>query len=126
MRTLTRGIAAMELALIFPAALFMSALVVRNPQPLHNEPAHTAQRIIMWYSERMWTLWLLLLAMPIAVLVTGCVALWRSSSRDVGLSSTARQSLILMRAPLATSFVAATTLAAGGILVIVVLHMLAN
>jgi hypothetical protein len=126
MRTLTRGIAAMELAFIFPAALFMTALVVRNLQPLQYEPAHTAQRIVMWYSARMWTLWLLLLAMPFAVLVTGCAALLRSSNHDVELPHTAQQSLALMRAPLTTLFVAATTLTAGGILVIVVLHMLAN
>ena len=38
----------------------------------------------------------------------------------------ARQLLVVIRARLATLFVAATTLAAGGILAIVVLHMLAN
>jgi hypothetical protein len=122
----TRVIAAIELALIFPAALFMTALVVRNLQPLQYDPAHTAQRIVMWYSARMWTLWVLLLALPFAVLVSGCATLLRSWTRHVELPHTARQALALIRAPLATLFVAAMTLTAAGILAIVVLHMLAN
>ena len=44
MVTIRRAIAAMELLLIFPAALFMAALVVRRLQPLQYEPAHAAQR----------------------------------------------------------------------------------
>lgn len=126
MRTLTRVIAALELVLIFPAALFMIALVVRNLGPLQYEPAQTAQRIVMWYSTQMWTLWVLLLALPFAVLVTGCGTLLRDWSRDVKLPNTARQSRAVIRAHPETLFVAATTLAAAGILVIVVLHMLAN
>jgi hypothetical protein len=122
----TRIIAAMELALIFPAALFMTALVVRNLNSLQYEPAHTAQQLVMWYAGRMWTLWVLLLALPFAVLVTGCATLRNRWNRDLELSRTVRQSLALIRAHLATLLVAATTLAAGGILAIVVLHMLAN
>jgi hypothetical protein len=38
--------------LMFPAVLFMGALVVRMLQPLQHEPAHTAQRIVMWYALR--------------------------------------------------------------------------
>jgi hypothetical protein len=121
-----RLIAATELVLIFPAALFMAALVVRNLGPLQYEPAHTAQGIVMWYSGQMWTLWALLLALPFAVLVTGCATLLRGWRRDVELPSAARQSLAVIRAHPATFFVAATTLTAAGILVIVVLHMLAN
>jgi hypothetical protein len=62
----------------------------------------------------MWTLWVLLLALPFTVLVTGCATLRYNWNRE--LPHTARQLLA----------VAATTLAAGGILAIVVLHMLAN
>ena len=120
----TRIIAAMELALIFPAALFMTALVVRNLSPLPYESAHTAQQLVMWYAGRMWTLWVLLLALPFTVLVTGCATLRYNWNRE--LPHTARQLLAAIRAHLATLFVAATTLAAGGILAIVVLHMLAN
>jgi hypothetical protein len=122
----TRIIAVMGLVLIFPAALFMTALTLRNLQPLQYEPAHSAQQLVMWYAGRMWTLWVLLLGLPFTVLVTGCAALLHSWNRDIVLPLTARQSLAVVRAHLATLFIAATTLIAGVILAIVVLHMLAN
>ena len=125
MRTLTRFVAAMQLALIFPAALFITAVLVGAGKAPQYDLARIAQRIVMWYSARMWTLWLLLLALPFAVLASGAVMLLRSWSRDV--PHEARQSLATMiPAPLATLLVAGTTLTAAGILAIVVLHMLAN
>ena len=119
----TRFIAACEFVLLFPAALFMTALAVRE---VPYEPAHAAQQLVMWYAGRMWTLWVLLLALPLTVLVTGGVTLLRNWSRDAAPLPTAWPSIAMMRAHLATLFVAAETLAAGGILAIVVLHMLAN
>ena len=122
----TRAIAILELVLIFPAALFMIALVARNLQSLQHEPAHIAQQLVMWYAGRMWTLWVLLLALPFTVLVTGCATLLGSRNRGAEVPHPAPQSLAVTRAHLATLFIAATTLTTGGILAIVVLHMLAN
>jgi len=119
----THLIAAMELALLAPAAIFMTALLVRNLSPLQYEPAHTAQRLVMWYAARMWTLWGLLLALPFTVLVTGCATLRHAWKSDV---ESARQSLAVIRAHPTTLVILATTLAAAAILAIVVLHMLAN
>lgn len=104
MRILARLTAATQLALIFPAALFMTAVLVGAGDAPQYELARVAQRIVMWYSARIWTLWLLLLALPHGV----------------------RQSLATIPAPVATLFVAGTTLTSAGILAIVVLHMLAN
>jgi hypothetical protein len=119
----TRAIAALQLVLIFPAALFLTAVVVRYVPPLHDG----AQRIVMLYAGKMWTLWVLLLTLPLCVLVTGCATLLRSWNGDVELPNAARQSLIVsLGQPSATLFVAATTLAAAGILATVILHMLAN
>jgi hypothetical protein len=126
MLTLTRIVAAMQLAFIFPAALFMTAVLVAAGSAPQYDLARIAQRIVMWYSARMWTLWLLLMALPLAVLVTGCATLLHSWNRDVQLPHTARQSLAMIPAPLATLFVAGMTLTSAGILAIVVLHMLAN
>jgi hypothetical protein len=106
-----RTIAALELALIFPAGLFMLALAVRNLTPLPLEVTSTAQQVVAWYAARMWTLWVFLLALPFTVLVSGVAALWRTN-RELGHAWRG-----LLRA---------TTLAAGGILAIVVLHMMAN
>jgi hypothetical protein len=123
----TRVIAVMELVLIFPAVLFMTALVLRNLQPLQYEPALSAQQLVMWYAGRMWTLWFLLLGLPLIVLVSGCAELLRSYyNRDIVLPLTSPKSLAMVRAHLSSFFIAATTLMAGVILAIVVLHILAN
>jgi hypothetical protein len=126
MRTVNRAIATTELLLIFPAALFMTAVFMRNLQMLQYEPARTAQRVVMWYAGRQWTLWVLLIAMPLGVLVTGGATLLRGWRGDVELSPDVRRTLAAYRAQPAALFVAAATLTAGGVLVIVVLHMLAN
>lgn len=122
----TRVIAIMELLLIFPAVLFMTALVLRNLQPLQYEPARSAQQVVMWYAGRMWTLWSLLLGLPLIVLVSGCAELLRSYNRDIVPLLSSQKSLALVRAHLFSLFIAATTLVAGVILTIVVLHVLAN
>jgi hypothetical protein len=122
----TRLIAALEFALLSPAALFMGALVVRSLQPLQYEPAHSAQQVVMWYAGRMWTLWVLLLALPFTVLITGCAAVLRSWPRGMAAPHNVRRSLAFVREHLATLVVAATTLAAAVIVVIVVLHMAAD
>lgn len=122
----TRFVAALQLVLIFPAVLFMTSLILRQLQPQQYEPAHSAQQVVLWYAARMWSLWILLLALPIAVLVAGCATLLRNWKRDAALPSAARQLLAVVRAQFAMLVVVAATLTAGGILAIVVLHMLAD
>ena len=122
----TRLIAALEFVLLSPAGIFMAALVVRSLQPLQPEPARSAQQLVMWYAGRMWTLWVLLLALPFTVMITGSAALLRAWPRGTALPHTVRQSVAFVREHLATLFVAATTLAAAVIAVIVVLHMAAD
>ncbi len=121
----TRIVAFLDVLLLSPAALFMAALVLRN-LPLQYQLAHSAQQLVMWYAGRMWTLWVLLLALPLSVLVTGCATLAHSWNREIALPDGARQLPGIARAHFATLLVALTTLAAAGILGIVVLHMLAN
>jgi len=113
--------AALDFVLIVPAALFMAALVIRN-LPLH-EVANAAQRVVIWYSGKLWTLWVLLLALPFTVLITGCMTLFRDR---IEMSNAARQPIGLIRTEPVSLFVAALTLSAAGILAIVLLHMLAN
>ena len=101
----TRIAAALELALILPAALFLTAVVAPS---LISQPSSTAHSLVVWYAERMWTLWILLLALPLIALAMGCATLQR------------------LRPDLGTLLVAVGTLAAGGVLAVVILHMLAN
>jgi len=102
-----------QLALIVPAALFLLAVFARGVGPLESEPAQTAQAIVSWYSGRVWTLWVLLLALPIGAFLIGGAALLAR-----GRSTVPRRAM--------TGAVAAATIAAGVILAVVVLHMLAN
>ncbi len=114
----TRLVAALEVLLIFPAALFMGALVVRELPG----PTHAAQQVVIWYAGRIWTLWILLLALPSAVVATGCATLLRRGNGGI----VPRETLLLVRTQPAALLVATTALAAVVILVIVVLHMAAN
>src|SRR5208282_2469910 len=115
----TRVIAVIELVLIFPAVFFMTALVLRNLQPLQYEPALSAQQLVMWYAGRMWTLWFLLLGLPLIVLVSGCAELLRSYNRDIVRPLRSQKLIAMVHAHLCSLFIAATTLTAGVILAIV-------
>jgi hypothetical protein len=116
-----------ELLLIFPAALFMAALFVRNLQPLQYEPAHTAQQIVNWYAARLHIgLWGLLIGMPLIVLVTGSgvvIHKWRSEPE---LRQAAGQTFAILIAHLETVLIGLATLAAGSVLTIVALHLLTD
>lgn len=100
-----RSIAALEVLLILPAALFMIALVARGL------PGHNAQTIVLWYAGKQWTLWVLLIALPLTVLFTGFLTLARSRS---------------LRGDVAAKVIAATAGCAAVILAIVGAHMAMN
>jgi hypothetical protein len=73
----------------------------------------------------MWTLWALLITLPLAVLVTGCVMLLQSWSNVPELHR-ARQGLGAMYADRPMLCVAMMTLTAGVVLAIVAMHMASN
>ena len=104
----------------------MTALFVRGLQPLHDEPARTAHQIAMWYAGRQWTLPVLLIALPLIALVTGCATLLRNWNHAVELRHAPRQLLAASRTDLATLFIAAMTWTAGGVLARVAVHMLSK
>jgi hypothetical protein len=123
MKKTMSSLAALELLMVFPAALFMTSLVARSIQPQQYEPAHTAALIVDWYAARVHLgLWVLLIALPLAVVVLGCVALARAWKTDEAL----REAAAALRAHCAAALVAAATLAAGGILAIVAVHVLTD
>jgi hypothetical protein len=119
-----RTIALLQLVLIFPSALFMASLVVRNLGPMNYEPAHTAQQIVMWYAGKGWTLRVLLFALPCMGLISGWVAL-RTRYRDT-LQLGAHRSLASSRPHWPVRLVSVTTVASAGILAIVGFHVLTH
>jgi ABC-type Fe3+ transport system permease subunit len=128
MKTFQRAVAAIELLLILPATLFMVALFMRNVQPEAYEPAHTATLIVNWYAHGpVWlSLWILLMAMPLAVLLLGGATLLRTWKQDSDLRQAARQITTSIRAHFATLLVALATLSATGILAIVAMHAISD
>jgi cytochrome b561 len=127
MKTIRPSVAAAELLLLFPAALFMGSLVVRSLQPTQFEPAHTAQRIVDLYAHSVHiSLWILLMAFPLIVLATGCFTLRRAWNGNPELRQATLRAFDSVRAHFATLIVAAATLAAGVILAIVALHVLTD
>jgi hypothetical protein len=125
MNTIRRALATLEVVLIFPAALFMTALVVRSMQPRQFEPAHTAQRIVDWYAARTHLgLWLFLMAFPLAVLAIGCVSLARSWRSDLALRQAGLECAAAIRRHFAVLVVALATATSAVILCIVALHLI--
>lgn len=121
------AVAATELLLISPAALFMTALFVRNLQPQQYEPAHTAQQIVAWFAVRPRVgLWGLLMALPLTVFIAGSAMIYRTWNSDAELRQATLRSLAVLRPHAATLLVALATCTAAGILAIVALHVLTD
>lgn len=127
MNTIKRLIAAAEVLLVFPGALFMTALFVRNLQPTQYEPARSAYRLVVWFSAHPpLGLQVCLMALPFAALLVGGATVVQGWRSDAGLRQAARETLAAVRAHLAMLLIAGATLTAGAILAIVFLHMAAD
>ncbi|MEP7247269.1 MAG: hypothetical protein ABI885_26795 [Gammaproteobacteria bacterium] len=123
-----RAEATAALLLVAPGSLFIAALFVRSLQSQNLEPARTANQLVMWYVGLGFTvgLWGLLVALPLAALCLGSVALLQGWAADADLRHAMQQTLMTLQQYMATAVVTAATLMAAGILVIVVMHMLTN
>jgi hypothetical protein len=127
MKTLKQSIAIIEVLLVFPAVLFMTALFVRNLQPTQYEPAHSAVRLVDWFSARPFLgLDVFLIALPLTAFVVGCTAVLRAWRRDAELRQAALQTFEALRAHLAPLLIAGATLVAAVILGIVALHVITD
>src|SRR5712692_8276577 len=99
MTAVKRTIATTAWLLVFPGALFITALVVRNLQPPQYEPAHTALQLVDWFSARPHLgLDLFLVAMPFAAFVLGCVTVLRGWQGDAEFRQATRATLTAGRA----------------------------
>jgi hypothetical protein len=127
MKSIMRPVAIIESLLVFPAALFMTALFVRNIQPAPYEPAQTARRLVQWFSGRpILGLDVFLIALPFAAFVIGCVAVLRSWRSDAELRRVTLATLAAVRSQWPALLIAVATLIAGGIMAIVALHLIAD
>jgi hypothetical protein len=126
MRALTRGVAVLQAAFIFPAALFLTSVLVGVGDPPQYELAHVAQRFVAWFSGKRWTLEMLLILMPFAALAAGVSTLMHNWNSEWQPADGGRLSLSAIPAPVALLFVGWATLTSAAILAVVALHMLAN
>lgn len=117
-----RIIAAMELVLIFPATLFLLAVVARHIEII----GPPARQIALWYAYRFWTLWVFMISMPLTALLIGCATLLRNPNGGIRGRQTIRQRLAAICKSFPMLIIAVSTLAAGTILAIVAVHMAAN
>ena len=78
-------IAALALALVGPAVLFVTALFIHRVPPPESEPARTAERIVRWYAAHpQLALWV-----PLPVAALGFHPWHRGVAADVGRHSPA-------------------------------------
>ena len=127
MKTILRSVAALELLFVFPAVLFMTALFARNIQPLQYEPAHTAQRIVDWYAASPHIgLWVLLIALPLAVVGIGTTTLIREWHHNQELRVATLKVIGFIRSQASSILIAGASAMALGILAIVALHVLTD
>lgn len=127
MNTVKRTVAIIELLLVFPAALFMSALFLRDIQPAQFEPAQSARRLVDWFSARPFLcLDVFLIALPFAAFVIGSATLVRGWRADAGLRQAAVETLTRVRSHLAALLIAGATLLSLAILAIVAVHIITD
>ena len=127
MKAANRVVAVVELLLLSPAVLFMTALFIRNIQPSPYQPSEAARRLVNWYSARpLLCLDVFLITLPLLALFIGAATvarLWRS---DASFRRVARETFMAVRLHAAPLLIAASTLVAAGTLAIVALHMVAD
>ena len=115
-----RAVAAVEVLLIAPAALFMVSLFLRQVQPL----AQTGH-VVEWFTHHLVLgLYVSLFSMPLAAFIGGCTVLLLSWRNDPQFRTATSNLLIAAKDQWATLLVAAATAVAAGILFIVALHLL--
>ena len=120
-----RTIAVTETVFMLPAALFFAALFLRNFLPLDNG-SNGAQRVVLWYAGHRWTLWTLLIGLPLAALVAGSATLARNWVADASLRTDIARVTAALRAHPWVLLCGVMTAGAAISLALVALHMAAN
>ena len=117
-------IAALALALVCPAVLFVAALLVRQVLPLASEPARRAERIVAWYAAHpQLALWVLLFLLPLSAFILGSAALLRTWGENPRLQDIAWRALAAIPAHWPAMSIGAATLLAAALVVMITAHL---
>jgi hypothetical protein len=118
-------IAAWALALVCPALVFVTALFVRQVQPLTSEPARTAERIVTWFAAHpQFGLWVVLLLFPLSAFVLGSAALLRTWGDNPQLRDYTWRALWAIPAHWPAVFIGGATLLSAGVLTMITAHLM--
>jgi len=117
-------IAAWALALVCPALVFVTALFLRQVQPLESEPARTAERIVTWFAAHpQFGLWVVLLLFPLSAFILGSAALLRTWGENPKLQYFAWRALAAIPEHWPAVFIGGATLLSLGVLVMITAHL---
>jgi len=86
--TIRRLLVPLEVLLLLPAVAFLLATQARRLTALPLGVTEGAHRLVDWYAVRPWTLWVLLVAMPLAAFILGSVGATQARSRTLGTLTT--------------------------------------
>ena len=112
-------------ALICPAILFVTALSVREWQPLESGPGRTAERVVSWYAAHpQLALWVLLLLLPLSAFVLGSAALVRTWTDNPQLQDFTWRALAAIPNHWPAMSIGVATLLAAGVLTMISRHLM--
>ena len=120
-------IAALALALVGPAVLFVTALSIRRVPPPESEPARTAERIVRWYAAHpQLALWVLLLLLPLSAFILGSAALLRTWGDNPQLRYYLWRALAETLEHWPAVSIGGATLLSAGVLTMITAHLMAG
>ena len=112
--------------LVLPATFFLAAAALRLLQPRQFQPARACWAVFEWVAAHFTHLdaAIVFLALPIAALLAGGVALLREWGGNAALRQDAAAAFALVRRRYGTLCLVAALLTAGGVLTFVVDHLM--
>ena len=120
-------IAAWALALVGPALLFVTALLLRQVPPPESQLARTADRIVKWYAAHpQFALWVLLLLLPVSTFLLGTAALMRTWDNNPELQYYTWRALAELPEHWPALSIGGATLLAAGVLAMITGHLFAG
>ena len=118
-------VASVALVLIAPAVLFVLALFLRQWQPFDSEPARTAERVVRWYAAHsQFSLWVLLLLLPLCAFILGSSALLRTWGDNPKLQDFTWRALAAIPEHLPAFLIAAATFVSASVLAMMTRHLM--
>ena len=120
-------IAAWALALVGPAVLFVAALLLRQVLSPGSDAARTAERVVTWYAAHpQFSLWVLLLGLPISAFILGSAALMRTWGDNPQLQYYTWRALAEVPEHWPAFSIGGATLLSAGVLAMITTHLFAG